>query len=253
MGISPLAGDWYRSTLSGDPDALFWEDGAAEKVELVLSMLQPRGDERVLDLACTTGQRTLELARRGFSVVGTEIDAELLEVGGCQAEIEDLYPLFQLSDPRELEFLREFDLVLSVGGGAFGYFDDERGDRVALQRASQALRPGGRLLMQTPNLRFVEAFLPRRTWLESEDTTLLIEQRWSPETRCLEASMMVLIDGEAFEDAKRTPFRRRIYSVEQLGVLFEAVGMGLTGVYDEEGRRCAPSEIDQQIFVEARF
>lgn len=251
--MSPLAGDWYRSTLSGDIDALFWEEGAEEKVELVLSMLRPRGNERVLDLACTTGQRTLELARRGFAVVGTEIDADLLEVGGSQAEIEDLYPWFQLSDPRELQFLREFDLVLSVGGGAFGYFDSERDDRVALQRTSQALRPGGRLLMQTPNLRFVEAYLPKRTWLENEETTLLIEQSWAPESRCLEASMMVLIEGEAFEDANRTPFRRRIYSVEQLAELFATVGMELTDVYDEEGRRCAPSDIDQQIFVEARF
>jgi SAM-dependent methyltransferase len=245
--------DWYRSTFSGDTRTLFWEDGAEEKVALALAMLRPEGDERVLDLACTTGQRTLALSRRGFSVVGTDTDEYLLEVGGCEAELEDLYPLFHESDPRELDFMREFDLVLSLGGGAFGYFDRDDEDRQVFQRISQALRPGGRLLMQMPNVVYVETQLPRRTWVSSESTTQLVEQAWDAASGCLDASVMALIEGEAFEEVEAVPFRRRIYSVEELAQSFEAVGMELVDVFDEAGEPCAPTDCQQQVFVEARF
>ncbi len=253
METGNLPVDWYRSAFSGDTRALFWEDGVAEKVALALAMLKPAGHERILDLACTTGQRTLELCRRGFCVVGTEVDEYLLEVGGCQAQLEDIYPLFHESDPRELEFLREFDLVLSLGGGAFGYFEHESDDRLIFQLVSQALRPGGRLLMQMPNVIYVEAHLPDRAWLPGKSTTQLVEQVWDASNRRLDASVTALVEGEAFEEAEAVPFRRRIYSVEELARIFESVGMELDAVFDEDGVPCAPTDRQQQIFVEARF
>lgn len=253
MGTGNLPVDWYRSTFSGDTRTLFWEDGVEEKVDLALAMLEPDGDERILDLACTTGQRTLELSRRGFEVVGTDVDEFLLEVGGGEAEQEGLCPHFHESDPRELEFLREFDLVLSLGGGAFGYFDDDADDRVALQRVSQALRPGGRLLLQTPNVIYVETQLPERTWLPGESTIQFVEQVWDAASGCLEASMTALIEGESSEEEEPVPFRRRIYTVEELAQSFESVGMELVDVFDDDGDPCAPTECQQQVFVEARF
>jgi hypothetical protein len=73
MGTLPI--DWYRSTFSGDTRGRFWEDDAAEKVTRALRILRPSGRERVLDLACTTGQRTLELSGREAS----GDDAKLVE------------------------------------------------------------------------------------------------------------------------------------------------------------------------------
>jgi SAM-dependent methyltransferase len=253
MGTGNLPVDWYRSTFSGDTRTLFWEDGVEEKVELALAMLAPDGDERILDLACTSGKRTLELNRRGFEVVGTDVDEYLLEVGGGEAEREGLDPTFHESDPRQLDFLREFDLALSLSGGAFGYFGEDEDDRVAFQRVSQALRPGGRLLMQTPNVIYVETQLPERTWLPSEATVQLVEQAWDETTGCLEASMTAMIEGEGSEEDEPVPFRRRIYTVEELAQIFESVGMELVDVFDEDGDPCAPTEDQQQIFVEARF
>lgn len=251
MGNLPV--DWYRSTFSGDTRTLFWEDGAEEKVEMALAMLGLEGNERVLDLACTSGQRTLELSRRGFCVVGTDIGPHLLEIGGCEAAQEDIYPHFHESDPRELDFLREFDLVLSLGGGALGFFDGDDEDRYVFQRISQALRPGGRFLMQTPNVIYIETQLPERTWVSGESTTLLVDQEWNDCTCRLEASVKALVEGESFEEVDAVPFQRRVYSVEELAQAFEAVGMELADVFDEDGRRCAPAECHQQVFVEARF
>lgn len=253
MGVGNIPVDWYRSSLAGEINALFWEEGAAERVELALAMLKPDGRERVLDLACATGQRTLELSRRGFCVVGTDVDPFLLEVGGCEAEVEGIYPLFREADPRDLEYLREFDLALSLGGGAFGYFDHDSDDRLVLQRVAQALRPEGRLLMQIPNLVHVEAHLPESAWIFGAETAELVEHVWNPKTGRIEGSITPMIDGEPSSIDDPMPFQRRIYSVEELATAFDSVGMELVDVYDENGAPCAPTESQQEIFVEARF
>jgi SAM-dependent methyltransferase len=253
MGGVPL--DWYRNSFSPNFHALYWEEGGEEKVDLVMSMLDLTGRERILDLACATGRRCLELSRRGYNVIGVDIRGDLLEVGGCEAEMEDLYPYFVEADPREMEFRREFDLVLSLGGGAFGHFDYDEENLRAFQAAARALRPGGRLLMQLPNVRHVEAHLPERTWLSSKETVELVEQTWNEGTRRIDGtttSMIYAESAECVETVGPTPFQRRLYSMEELAEIFDSVGLRLADVFDEDGERCAPTDVQQELFVEAR-
>jgi 2-polyprenyl-3-methyl-5-hydroxy-6-metoxy-1,4-benzoquinol methylase len=54
-----------------------WTDRTGPEVDRVAKILQTRGDERVLDMACGSGRHCLELRRRGFEVVGTDISADL--------------------------------------------------------------------------------------------------------------------------------------------------------------------------------
>jgi 2-polyprenyl-3-methyl-5-hydroxy-6-metoxy-1,4-benzoquinol methylase len=43
-------------------------------------ILQPQGDERVLDIACGSGRHSLELRCRGFCVGGLDISPDLIEI-----------------------------------------------------------------------------------------------------------------------------------------------------------------------------
>jgi SAM-dependent methyltransferase len=254
MGSGRVPIDWYRTSFSPCFSALSWEDEGGEKVELALAMLAPAGDERVLDLACATGQRCLELNRRGFEVIGVEVRGELLEAAGCEAEMEDLYPYFIEADPREMEFRDEFDLVLSLGGGAFGHFDYDEENFEAFEATARALRPGGRLLMQMPNILHVEAHLPERTWLAGESTLELVEQHWNAGTRRIDGTTLSLVACEYvpdYETCGSAPFQRRLYPLEELAEIFEAVGLRLADVFDENGERCAPTDVQQELFIEA--
>lgn len=46
--------------------------------------------KRVLDLACGTGIPTLELARRGYEVIGLDLHEEMLRVARRKAEAQGL-------------------------------------------------------------------------------------------------------------------------------------------------------------------
>jgi len=244
--------DWYRSSFAADVSALYYEEGGEETAQRAIAMLGMEGWERVLDLACATGRRTLELAREGFDVIGIDVSADLLEPAGAEAEIEDLLPWFYERDPRYMEFEREFDVVLSLGGGAFEHFDHDEEILRAFRAAARALRPGGRLLMQTPNVLHVEAHLAPRTWFEAGETIELIEQRWNEPIRRLEGVRRTLFEFDPPHQCEPEPFQRRLYAIEELAGIFEAVGLRLVDVFDEEGRPCAPSDVQQQLYVEAR-
>jgi SAM-dependent methyltransferase len=254
MESGDVPSDWYRNSFSPNLSAVFWEEDVGEKVDLALGMLEGTGRERILDLACATGRRALELSRREFDVIGVEVRGDLLEIAGGEAELEGLTPYFYEVDPREMDFRCEFDWVLSLGGGAFGYFDYDEGNLAAFQAAALALRPGGKLLMQVPNIHHVEAHLPSRTWISTDHTLELIEQCWNAGTQRIEGKTMSLVlDGLGdFENDGCAPFERRLYTVEELAEIFEEVGLSLVDVYDEDGERCAPTDVQQEIFVEAR-
>ncbi len=244
--------DWYRTSFSPNFHSLYWEEGGEEKVGLALAMLEPDGGERVLDLACATGRRSLELSRRGFDVIGVDIRGDLLEVAGCEAEMEDLWPYFVEEDPRYLDFEQEFDLVLSLGGGAFEHFDFDEENLRAFERAARALRPSGRLLMQIPNVLHVEAHLPERVSIAESEAEEVIEQFWNEATRRIDGTRTSYLACEPREIAEPVPFQRRLYSIEELAEVFESVGLRLADVFDEDGARCVPTEVQQEIYVEAR-
>lgn len=250
--VAGVSVDWYRTSFAPGAGVLDFELGGEETAQLALQMLELDGWERILDLACATGTRTLELCRAGFDVIGIDVCGDLLEVAGGEAELQDLLPWFYEEDPRYMEFEHEFDVVLSLGGGAFEHFDSDEENMRAFERAARALRSGGRLLMQTPNVLHVEAHLPPRTWFRAGETIDLIEQHWNAPTHRLDGMRRTLIEFDSPQDCEPVPFQRRLYTVEELAGIFERVGLHLADVFDENGRPCAPSDVERELYVEAR-
>lgn len=247
-----LPADWYRTSFAPNFQSLYWEAGGVEKVDLAQTVLRLGGRERVLDLACASGRRTLELSRRGFDVVGVDIRGDLLEIAATEAEAQDLWPYFVEEDPRYLDFEHEFDLVLSLGGGAFEHFEYDEENLRAFRAAARALRPAGRLLMQVPNVLYVEAHLPERVWLAESGSTDLIEQYWNAATCRIDGTRISILDEDPDFEREAVPFQRRLYSVEELAEVFTEIGMYLADVFDEDGNPCCPSDVQQQLYVEAR-
>ena len=91
--------DWYATAFGGASAQMAWTDRTGAEVDRLLKILKPRGDERILDLACGSGRHSLELRRRGFEVVGTDISEELIEIGRRDAAAAGLEVEFALGRP----------------------------------------------------------------------------------------------------------------------------------------------------------
>ncbi|HZD87626.1 MAG TPA: class I SAM-dependent methyltransferase [Gaiellaceae bacterium] len=100
-------------------------------------------DERVLDVACGSGNAAIAAARAFADVTGVDFVPELLERGRIRAAAELLEVEFVEGDVQELPFEDgSFDVVLSTFGAMFA--PDQERTAAELLRVT---RPGGRIGM----------------------------------------------------------------------------------------------------------
>jgi 2-polyprenyl-3-methyl-5-hydroxy-6-metoxy-1,4-benzoquinol methylase len=123
---------------------------------------------RILDIGCGTGRHSIELARRGYTVVGIDLSESLLQRARQKASERKVQVVFQKQDARDLTFLREFNLIIMICEGAFPLMETDEMNFQILQNAAHALRPGGKLIFTTLNGLFplfhsVKDFLDSKT------------------------------------------------------------------------------------------
>ena len=128
-----------------------WESGdfgriaesfAAGAVEFV-ERLAPAPDQRVLDVACGTGNQSIPAARRGAEVTGVDIAPNLLAQARQWALLEGLRVRFDEGDAEALPYADgEFDVVMSMFGAMFAPRPD-----VTTAELLRVTRPGGLIAM----------------------------------------------------------------------------------------------------------
>jgi len=249
---SQIPDDWYATAFDAASAEMAWTNRTAPEVDRVAKILQPRGDERILDMACGSGRHSIELRRRGFEVVGADISPDLIEIARRDAAEEGLDVDFVLSDLRDLDFTEEFDLVLNLNDGAIGYLESDEENRRTFEVISRALRSGGRNLIQLPNALYAKERLPQRSWIPTTDMIELVEHRWDKKAKRTEGKMVAARIGEVLEDLDGIEFSQRLYTVEELRQIYAEVGMELLAVYHGSGRPREPKPGQFEVFVEVR-
>jgi SAM-dependent methyltransferase len=247
-----IPADWYATAFDGASAEMAWTDRTGAEVDRALKILKPAGGERVLDLACGSGRHSLELRRRGFEVVGADISPELIEIARRDAAAEDLDVEFVLADLRELPYESEFDLVLNLNDGAIGYLESDAENHRAFELIARGLRPGGRNLVQLPNVLYARERLPQRSWIPASTMVELVEHRWNKKQKRMEGVMVAARFGEVLEGLEGIEFSQRLYSVEELAEIYASVGMQLVRTYHGSGRPREPQPSQFEIFAEAQ-
>jgi len=111
--------------------------------------------KRILDVGCGSGRHTLELARRGYAVVGVDLSESMLAQGRQIAKAENLSANLIQRDARELNYQEEFDSVIMLCEGAFSLMEEDGMDRLILANIFRALRANGKLILTAPNAVFM--------------------------------------------------------------------------------------------------
>ena len=208
-----------------------WDD---DLVGLIVEVLELEPGDRVLDLACGSGEHAVRLAKRGLEVVGVDIAPSL--VAHCRerassaaaeegAEEGAETAIFRQGDMRGLDYDGTFDAVLLLSG-SFGFFDDETNEDV-LVRMARALRPGGRVLIDVFDPTRMVMRPPRRTWSQYGGGYGLSTTWWEPES-CTYVSEFVFIDAEGRLNTSAEQERIRVYTVPEWRRLLTGAGLALT-------------------------
>jgi SAM-dependent methyltransferase len=204
------------------------------EAEFVADAMQLTPGAQVLDVGCGYGRHAMELAARGFHVVGLDLSTPLLLRGGEEAQRRGLQINFVRGDMRELDFDSQFDGAYCLFS-TFGYFDDETNKRTILNIA-RALKPGGRILLEILNRDYVIADLPTRVWWEGDGCVVLEEIELNYFSSRIQVNRSVVFDdGRQVEQE----ISIRAYSLHEVGKIMHAAGfrvLEVSGGYQTRGR-----------------
>jgi len=185
--------------------------------------LEPGAD--VLDVACGYGRHAMELAARGYQVVGLDASLPLLLRGADEAQRRGLNINFVHGDMREPAFEGQFDGAYCLFT-SFGYFDDDTNLKT-VQNLARALKPGGRLVLEIINRDYVVRDLPSRVWWEGDGCVVLEEVEFNYfSSRVLSHRSVVFDDGRQLEQ----DISVRAYSLHELGKLLHTAGFRVVEV-----------------------
>lgn len=207
--------EWDREALFNDDYLHFYgrilDDTKTDaEAELVWDLLSLKSGEEVLDLACGHGRIANRLAGRGAVVTGLDATQMFLELAASDARARGVDVTYVHEDIRRLDFDERFDAVVSWFT-AYGYFDDAT-NRDVLQRVFQALRPGGRFLVELNHKDgLLPHYLPSAVGRVGEDL-LVDEYSYDPITGRSITRRTTIRDGER----KETTYFVRMFSFTEL-------------------------------------
>jgi SAM-dependent methyltransferase len=189
------------------------------EAQFVVDALGLSPGAQVLDLGCGYGRHAMELAARGYHVVGLDLSLPLLLRGADEAQRRGLSINFVHGDMRELDFDSQFDGAYCLFS-TFGYFDDEANKKTAANLA-RALKPGARAVIEVLNRDYLIADLPTRVWWEGDGCVVLEEVDFNYFSSRISSNRSVVFDdGRQLEQE----ISIRAYALHELGKLLHAAG-----------------------------
>ena len=226
--------DWYRKIWTLDIMEQSWVEDTVHQVDFIMERLGLRPGDRVLDLACGFGRHSIELARRGCSVVGVDITPDYVAHAASIAEQSGLDAQFILSDIRDIAFDSEFDAVISMGDGAVGYLENDEENLKIFDVIARALKPCGRHLMDIMNADYAERHFPCQLWDAGERCLTLSKFEWDSSTRIMMYGQQDFLYGQPLSRPvidKGNP--TRLYSLAEVESIMSQRGMEVVEAFSD--------------------
>ena len=148
------------------------------EVDLLLKILKPAKNEKILDFCGGYGRHSFELARRGYRDL-TVLDASdyLVNFGKKMAKKAGLKINFTCRDARYSRLKNNnFDSVI-VMANSFGYFPDDKENFRILKEAHRLLQNGGRLLLDLVEPDHVRNNLKPASLHSANNDVIVLRQR----------------------------------------------------------------------------
>ncbi|MCD9024565.1 class I SAM-dependent methyltransferase [Cohnella silvisoli] len=222
--------NWYEESFGEDYLLVYKHrdmQGAAVEVRKMIAWLELPGQSHVLDLCCGMGRHAMALAEAGFRVTGVDLSPVLLKKARASDPANRIRWIE--SDMRSLPcdetFIEGFDAVVNLFT-SFGYFEEDEEQLKVLKQIRQALKPGGRFIIDYINARYTVDHLVFFSERKVGENAIL-------ETRRIQDGFVtkeIIVLGSG-RPARRYRERIKLYSLDTLTDLLDEAGLAIDNVH----------------------
>ena len=195
---------------------------------------QGQSPELVLDLACGTGSLSIELAQRGYDMIGVDQSQDMLGQAREKADEAGTPILFLEQDMQEFELYGTVDSIICTCD-SLNYLLEAEDVRKVFRLADNYLNPGGLFIFDVNTEYKFRQILGERTIAETYEDAAYIWQNYYYEDEKINEYQVTFFqkqeEGELYSREEETHYERAYDQAELTGWLEEA-GLRVVGVYD---------------------
>ncbi len=179
-----------------------------------------RNSLKIMDVPCGRGRISIELAKRGYQVIGVDFAEEAIKTANAKKQEEQVEVEFHQFDMREIHWESEFDVVVCLFG-SFGYFSDEDNEKF-VKAVSKSLKPDGWFLMDSIEYGQLARMFEPKSFAETEDFYVLEKREMDFQTSRIECEWTTIDKKNGRFSTNKSSIR--IYTIAELIKLFESAG-----------------------------
>lgn len=210
----------------------------------------------VLDLCCGTGSLTLEMAQRGYDMIGVDGSFEMLDEARQKTleagKGEDI--LYLLQDMREFELYGTVQSILCTCD-SLNYLLDEEDLRTVFRLAENYLENDGLLMFDMNTEYKYKTLLADNTFADTtEDAAFIWQNYYYEEEKVNEYDLTLFLRGEdGSYQRKEETHLQKAYDKEAVIKMLEEAHLKVEGVYDAFTLEEAREDSERITFVARQY
>jgi len=242
-------------SLQTDTEPSAW----ADRVMALIKRFGPeKGDGRngnllVCDLGCGSGSMCLELAKRGFDVIGIDSSENMLQISSDKFIQIGMEGLFLQQDISKIELFGTVDVFLCMTDTVNHLIRKNDFSRMTRSFANY-LNPNGLFIFDVLTQNHLKNTLGNKVFYSVDDDYALLWQNRYAERSGLSTSEMTLFkqDENGKYDRHDCTVKERYYSEKDISEMIDAADMNILAIYGDL-RDTAPRKTDvRRLYVTGR-
>lgn len=234
-------------------DALMGDVNYLSRTEYILNLFErfDRKPTLLLDIACGTGGFSIELAKKGIEVIGTDMSEDMLSVAREKTADEGLDVLYLCQSAEELDLYGTVDGAVCCMD-SINHITDIETLETALKKVSLFLEPERLFIFDVNTLYKQEKILANNTFvLDEEDVYCVWQNEFDSDNKITNISLDFFTKEDDIYVRSGEEFSEKAYTNEELCDLLENAGFKIEAVFGDMTQN-PPTDTEERVFYICR-